>query len=62
MLNKLSFTYRDSDYSHTEQHAEEEEHGPKMAQKGPKTAPKMAQAGPKKAPRWPKTARSKCHE
>ena len=28
MLNKLSFTYRDSDYSHTEQHAEEEgEHG-----------------------------------
>ncbi len=24
MLNKLSFTYRDSDYSHTEQHAEEE--------------------------------------
>ena len=27
MLSKLSFTYRDSDYSHTEQHAEEEEHG-----------------------------------
>ena len=27
MLKKLSFTYRDSDYSHTEQHAEEEEEG-----------------------------------
>ena len=26
-INKLSFTYRDSDYSHTEQHAEEEGHG-----------------------------------
>ena len=42
--------------------AEEEEYGPKMAQKGPNTAPKMAQDGPKKAPRWPKTARRKCHE
>ena len=27
--------------------AEEEEYGPKMAQKGPNTAPKMAQDGPK---------------
>ena len=42
--------------------AEEEEYGPKMAQKGPNTAPKMAQDGPKKAPRWPKTAHRKCHE
>ena len=29
--------------------AEEEEYGPKMAQKGPNTAPKMAQEGPKVA-------------
>ena len=42
--------------------AEQEEYGPKMAQKGPNTAPKMAQDGPKKAPRWPKAARRKCPE